>query len=425
MIGSFKLPDLGEGVHEAEVLSVLITTGQKVTEGDIILEVETDKAAVEIPSPFTGTVLEICIQAGEIVNVGDVMITFTSGDETVKSAVEKVETLPKREVTPDTPTDTTNKKVVPASPATRRLARELGIDLHLVTPTGSGSVVTADDVRNFAEKGADAPEQPAKENIVPKEEQRVGGPPDVLPDFSQWGSIEREPLRSIRRATAIQMAKSWSQIPHVTSQDTVDITKLESFRKKHKEEIKAEGGRLTLTVFAIKAIATALKQFPRFNASLDLNSQEIVVKKYYNIGVAVDTERGLLVPVIKDVDRKSIKEVAIELYECVKKTRLGKIAREDLQGGTFTITNAGATGGGTFTAIINHPEVAIMGLGQARMQPTVIEKSEGDYEIAPRLMMPIVLCFDHRVVDGADAIRFLRIVIDALEDPDELLITMI
>jgi pyruvate dehydrogenase E2 component (dihydrolipoamide acetyltransferase) len=246
-----------------------------------------------------------------------------------------------------------------------------------------------------------------------------------LPDFSKWGGVERLPFRSIRRATANQMTSSWHQIPHVYCQDNVDITRLEAFRQKHKREIEAAGGRLTMTVFAIKAVATALKNYPYFNASLDLQAQEIIIKHFFNIGIAVDTENGLMVPVVRDVDRKSIKELAIEVDGAIARVRTGTHNREEMQGGTFTITNAGALGGSHFSAIINHPEVAILGLGQGRMQPTVITDERERYEIVPRLIMPIVLCFDHRVVDGADAIRFLRMVIDALEDPEELLITMI
>ena len=221
------------------------------------------------------------------------------------------------------------------------------------------------------------------------------------------------------------MTASWTQIPHVHCQDSVDITRLEAFRQKHKAEIAASGGRLTMTVFAMKAVTTALKTYPRFNASLDLAAQQIIVKNYFHIGIAVDSENGLVVPVIRDVDRKSIKDLAIEVDGAITRVRAGKQSREELQGGTFTITNAGALGGSHFSAIINYPEVAILGLGQGRMQPAVITDDRGRHEIVPRLLMPIMICFDHRVVDGGDAIRFLRLVIDALEDPDELLITMI
>jgi pyruvate dehydrogenase E2 component (dihydrolipoamide acetyltransferase) len=429
MTRSFKLPDLGEGVHEGEVLAVHVSVGQEVKEGDIILEVETDKAAVEIPSPFTGTVSEVLVKPGDTVKVGDVMMIFSNGEEAEVVDVQKSEEMPAEAAGTEKVVSLTEagkrKGPVPASPATRRLARELGVDLHRVTPTGSGGLVSADDVRAFADKGKEIVEAPAAAEVIPAESPALTIPSPKLPDFSKWGPVERVPFRSIRRATAKQMVIAWSQIPHVTSQDEVDITKLETFRQKHKAEIEAEGGRLTMTVFALKAVATALKTYPQFNATLDVEAGEIVIKNYYHIGVAVSTDNGLIVPVVRDVDRKSIKELAIELHDIVEKTRSRKISLNDLQGGTFTITNAGAMGGGYFAPIINFPEVAILGMGQGRLQPAVIDKGNGEHEIVPRLMMPIVLCIDHRVLDGADAIKFLKVVIDSLEDPDELLISMI
>ncbi len=205
----------------------------------------------------------------------------------------------------------------------------------------------------------------------------------------------------------------------------VDVTRLEAFRQKHKGEIEALGGKLTITVFALKAVATALKTYPNFNATLDTKNNEIIIKHYYNVGVAVNTDNGLIVTVVRDVDRKSIKELAFELSDLVQRTRERKVTVEEMQGGTFTITNAGAMGGGFFAPIINYPEVAILGMGQARMQPVVREQENGDYIIVPRLMMPIVLCIDHRVLDGADSIKFLRILVETLEDPDELLMSMV
>ena len=429
MSRSFKLPDLGEGIHEGEVLSVPVSVGQEVKEGDIILEVETDKAAVEIPSPYSGSVHEIFVKPGDVVNVGDVMMTFSGGQE-AKEVEEKKQTIeprPPAEAITAAPQPPAEAKTgpVPASPATRRLARELEVDLHLVTPTGPAGLVTAEDVRAFSVQGAAgtkdtlaAPEPPAEARpaVVVETE---------LPDFAKWGSVERLPFRSIRRATAKQMSLAWSQIPHVNSQDVVDVTKLEAFRQKHKAEIEGIGGKLTLTVFALKAIATALKTYPNFNATLDTTHSEIIIKHYYNIGVAVNTDSGLIVPVVRDVDRKSIRELAVELNDLVQRTRARKTPVEEMQGGTFTITNAGAMGGGFFAPIINYPEVAILGVGQARMQPVVREKEKGNFVIVPRLMMPVVLCIDHRVLDGADAIRFLRVLVDTLEDPDELLISMI
>ncbi len=431
MSKSFKLPDLGEGIHEGEVLAVLVTVGQEVSEGDIILEVETDKAAVEIPSPYTGTVNQIFVKPGDVVKVGDVMMTFSNGKQAAVEDADKPRKIP-AELRPveATVAEVASHKEgpVPASPATRRVARELGVDLRQVPPSGPAGLVTAEDVRAFADKGKaafEAPEEPSTPAAMTADVQpsTISVPP--LPDFSKWGAVERVPFRSIRRATARQMSLAWSQIPHVTTQDAIDITRLEAFRQKHKAEIEAIGGKLTLTVFALKAVATALKAYPNFNATLDTQASEIIIKQYYHIGVAVNTDSGLIVPVVRDVDRKSIKELSVELNELVQRTRERKTKLDELQGGTFTITNAGAMGGGFFSPIINYPEVAILGMGQGRLQPAVMRKGDDGYEIAPRLIMPIVLCIDHRVLDGANAIAFLRVVIDSLEDPDELLMSMI
>ncbi|MGB3210450.1 MAG: dihydrolipoamide acetyltransferase family protein [Desulforhopalus sp.] len=432
MATSFRLPDLGEGVHEAEILALPVTPGQDIREGDVIMEIETDKAAVEIPSPYTGTVGEILVKVGDMAVVGDVLMSF----ETAVSPETAQPVAPKEKIAqPDTAAKPAEKestpgqkgrRPVPASPSTRRLARELEVDLYLVAPTGSGGLVTKEDVLAHAE--GMAPPEAAARKTTAHTDTPVSEPPaelSGLPDFTKWGDVERLPFRSIRRATANQMTSSWKQIPHVQCQDDVDITKLEAFRQKHKKEIEAAGGRLTMTIFAMKAVATALKNYPYFNASLDLAAQEIIVKHFFNIGIAVDSESGLMVPVIRDVDRKSIKELAVEVDGAITRVRTGTHNREEMQGGTFTITNAGALGGSRFSAIINHPEVAILGLGQGRMQPAVLSDERGRHELVPRLIMPIVLSFDHRVVDGADAIRFLRLVIDALEDPEELLITMI
>ena len=429
MVRSFKLPDLGEGIHEGEVLAVPVEGAQEVKEGDIILEVETDKAAVEIPSPYTGSIKEIFVKPGDIVNVGDVMMTFSNGEDT--QTVREEKPIEKPAAPAETAAAATRlspapkEGPVPASPATRRLARELGVDLHWVTATGPAGLVTAEDVRQYAQIGKADKEVPATSVPVADEAQPLPMSEPPLPDFTRWGSVERVPFRSIRRATGKQMTLAWSLIPHVNSQDVVDITKLEAFRQKHKTEIESVGGKLTLTVFALKAIATALKTYPNFNATLDTANAEIIIKQYYNIGVAVNTDRGLIVPVVRDVDRKSIKELSVELNDLVQRTRARKTTLEEMQGGTFTITNAGAMGGGFFAPIINYPEVAILGVGQARMQPVVRDKGKGDFQIVPRLMMPVVLCIDHRVLDGADAIKFLRVIMDSLEDPDELFMSMV
>jgi pyruvate dehydrogenase E2 component (dihydrolipoamide acetyltransferase) len=301
----------------------------------------------------------------------------------------------------------------------------LGVDLARVSPSGAAGLVTADDVRAFAARG-NAMEAPAAARAQPAAESPAPIPDrtPALPDFSKWGPVERVPFRSIRRATAKQMSLSWSQIPHVNSQDYVDVTRLEIFRRKHKKDVEALGGRLTFTVFALKAVATVLKAHPRINASLDTAAGEIVLKKHYHIGVAVNTEEGLVVPVVRDVDNKSIKELAVELHALVQRAHSRKISLEEFQGGTFTITNAGALGGWTFAPIINHPQVAILGLGQGRLKPAVVRGEKG-LTIAPRLIMPAVLCIDHRVLDGADAVNFLKTFKQIMEDPDELLMSLV
>jgi pyruvate dehydrogenase E2 component (dihydrolipoamide acetyltransferase) len=442
MARTFELPDLGEGIHEGEIIEVLVSVGDQVEEGDDILVVETDKASVEIPSPYTGEVTGIEVKPGDMVRVGDTIMRFSGGKG---EEAEEIEEAPPEEA-PEGEVEEEGKEAreeaaaerrperegpVPASPSTRRLARELGVDLREVPPSGPAGRVTSEDVRAFAEKKEEEREEaPAPPEEAP-ERMRVELPQVIpqdkipeLPDFTRWGEVERMPLRSVRRSTAKQMALAWSQIPHVNHQDKADITELERFRQKHKGEIEEKGGRLTPTIFAMKAAVAALKEHPRFNASLDPENEEIILKKYYHVGVAVDTDRGLLVPVIRDVDRKSITELSIELYEIVQRTRSGEASLDDLQGGTFTITNIGILGGTAFFPIINFPEVAILGMAQARWEPIVRRNEEGGFETEPRYMLPLMLTFDHRVVDGADAARFTGVLKDALETPENMLLMM-
>lgn len=430
MSREFRLPDLGEGIHEGEVLRILVSEGDEVKEGDPIIEVETDKAAVEIPSPYTGKVEKIHVKQGDTIKVGDVLMTFSNGAPAEKAPAETAMEKPVQAVEPMAHEKAAGPEEgpVPASPATRRLARELGVDLRKVIPTGSEGLVTAQDVKSFAEKVKG--ERPEKKVLAREEKiEPQARPPEItlppLPDFSRWGPVERIPLRSIRKATARQMTLAWSQIPHVHNQDLVDVTLLEEFRRRHRADVENKGGRLTLTVFVLKAVATALKTHPKFNATLNTGSGEIVIKHYYHLGVAVNTEEGLVVPVIRDVDRKSIADLAIELMDMVERTRTRKISLEEMQGGTFTITNVGPMGGGFFAPIINYPEVAILGMGASRMHPVAKENSKGQYEVIPRLMMPLVLSIDHRVLDGADAMGFMSLLMNVLEDPDELFIKMI
>jgi pyruvate dehydrogenase E2 component (dihydrolipoamide acetyltransferase) len=449
----FKLPDLGEGIHEAEVVAILVKEGDQVQEGQPFMEVETDKARVQLPSPVNGTVEAINVRQDDTVKVGSVLVVFGNGDgsgprEAAAPAGPQAGAVPTGEKaagagarsaaqispSPASPGNHTNRDTpVPASPATRRLARELGVDLKAVPASGPAGLVTAQDVRTFAERAlgeADTLPRPAPDSpdTAGKGAERTEIPPApeghpaqeyAVPDFGRWGSCERQPLRSVRRATARHMALAWSQIPHVNHQEIVDITRLESYRKVQQEEVAALGGQLTITVFVMKAVVAALKASPRFNCSLDARSEEIILKHYYHLGVAVDTERGLIVPVVRDVDRKSVLELSVELKGLAGRARAGETALEEMQGGTFTVTNIGAIGGTGFSPIINHPEVAILGMGRARLQPVVLGE-DPDYQITPRLMMPLVLAFDHRVLDGADAARFMKAVKEALENPDRL-----
>jgi pyruvate dehydrogenase E2 component (dihydrolipoamide acetyltransferase) len=305
---------------------------------------------------------------------------------------------------------------------------ELGVDLHEVSGSGPGGRVTADDVRAFA--GTAEAAAPAAEADLDTSEAEAAAPPrgrplviesPPLPDFSRWGPVEHIPLKGVRHATAKHMSLAWAQIPHVMHQDVADITALEQFRRRHVADIEQQGGKLTLTVLLLPAVVAALKQFPRFNASLDAEGGQLILKQYYHIGVAVDTERGLMVPVLRDVDRKSITELAVELAALAARVRGGTVDRDVLQGGTFTITNPGSIGGTAFTPIVNYPEVAILGLARARLQP-VVQGDEDSVTIVARRQLPVHLAFDHRVNDGADAARFVRTIVDLLHDPESFLL---
>jgi pyruvate dehydrogenase E2 component (dihydrolipoamide acetyltransferase) len=435
MTKSFKLPDLGEGIHEGEVIAVLVSVGDVVNEGDPILEIETDKASVEIPSPYKGHVSEILVKVGDVVSVGDILMNFDAKEikrsgEAIKVApseeeqkMERQQVVSKKDEVPVAQKNVLNRGPVPASPATRRLARELDVNLHAVSPTGPGGLVTAEDVRAFAEQNLT--ESKAATALDVSKDLPLAAQHLELPDFSRWGETEVLPLRSIRKATARQMAMAWSQIPHVSSQDDIDVTRLENLRQRHKKSIEQLGGRLTLTVFAVKAAATTLRKFPQFSVSLDSTNGQIIRKHYIHIGVATDTGEGLVVPVLRNADQKSITALSIEIKELVERTRTRKVALEELQGGTFTITNIGAAGGrGHFTPIINYPEAAILGLGAARLKPVIKVTDNGAHKVVARLILPVVLTIDHRVLDGVDAARFLEFFRNTLEDPGNMLLAI-
>ncbi|MYF73085.1 MAG: branched-chain alpha-keto acid dehydrogenase subunit E2 [Gemmatimonadetes bacterium] len=418
MATEFKLPDLGEGVEAGDVVSVLVAEGDTIEIDQSVVELETDKALVEVPISVAGTITKIHISAGDRVPVGSLLISVEEGEQQVTADPEPEAEAPapapeeKPEPTarapeptppsPRPPAPTSNGDPIPAAPSTRRLARELGVDLTQVAGSGPGGRISQDDVKAAVrdqQTGGIAPTAPVE-----------------LPDFSRWGNIERQPLSKVRQIIAKNMSQAWQQVAHVTQFDRADVTDLEAFRQRNKERTEALGAKLTPTVLALKAIITALKTFPQFNASLDAGTNEIILKHYYNLGIAVDTERGLLVPVIKDVDRKDILELALELGDISQRARTSKIGLDELQGGTFTVTNLGSLGVGEFTPIVNHPEVAILGLGRAREEATVREG-----RIEPRLIMPLALSYDHRVIDGADGARFMRKIVDALENPELML----
>lgn len=437
----FMLPDPGEGIHEAEIVQVLVKVGESVTEGQSILEIETDKATSEVPSPVTGIVKEVRVKPGDLVSVGDVVMVFTEEGESEEAEAAlpepeeegREERAPKREQEKPQPRARVptpeakppeRKGPIPAAPSTRRVARELGVNLRQVSGTGSGGRVLTRDVREYA--GKRKPPEARPEEPGPSEGRAEKARPTLpteLPDFSQWGPIERVPLRSIRRTIARRMSDAWSHIPHFSYQDIADITELEAFRQRHKDRIREQGGALTLTVFAMKAVVASLKKHPRFNASLDSEREEIILKHYYHIGIAVDTDRGLMVPVVRDVDRKSIAALSVELVELAERTRKGDLEREAMIGGTLNITNVGSLGGSGFAPIIDYPQVAILGLGQARYQP-VVRGAPDRYEIIPRLMLPMVLACDHRLLDGADAARFLNEIKASFEDPEILMMSI-
>jgi pyruvate dehydrogenase E2 component (dihydrolipoamide acetyltransferase) len=426
MATEVKLPELGENLTGGEVSDVKVAVGDTVTEGQALIEIDAEKSTVEVPSPMSGKIQKLLVKKGDTIQVGQALCVIEASTEAKAETPKPPSKAPARETEAPKPAPVETKKteikpsetntaappakapqraepagngrVIAAGPATRHLARELGVDLALVTGTGPSNRVTQDDVKAFVRDLATGP-------------QRGGGGPVIappLPDFAKWGEVEKQPLDAIRRKTAEQMSLAWSLIPHVTHHDLADITDLEAYRK----EYDGKGPKLTVTAFALKAVAIALREFPQFNASLDLAGGQLIVKRYYHIGVAVDTERGLLVPVLRDVNTKSVRALAQELTDMAEKTRQKKTQPEDLRGGTFTITNLGGIGGTGFTPIVNYPEVAILGLSRSRMQPTV-----HDGQIVPRLQLPLSLSYDHRVIDGANAARFTRRIAEMLENP--------
>jgi pyruvate dehydrogenase E2 component (dihydrolipoamide acetyltransferase) len=414
MTMEFKLPELGESVSEGTVAKILVAVGDTIAANQSVFELETDKAVAEIPCSIAGAITEIRVAEGDKVKAGQVMLVLDAASAGAATPTPTKEAAKKQAAVPAAASQAapavakTTGKVL-ASPTVRRLARELGVDLKSVPTSDPQGRVTADDVRRFAEGGA-SPAASAPAVSAP------ATPSASLADFEQGtdshGPVAFEPMNAIRRKTAEHMTRCWTTIPHVTQFDKADITDVEILRKKHADKVSAQGGRLTAIAFVLKALSEALKRFPKFNASLDLESERIIFKQYQHIGVAVETPLGLLVPVLRDVDRKSVAEIAVELPAIAAKARDRKISLEELQGGTFTVTNLGGLGGTAFTPIINAPQVAILGMSRSAVEP-VWQKDA----FVPRTMLPLSLSYDHRIIDGADAARFLRWLAQALEQP--------
>ena len=418
----FKLPDLGEGIHEGELLQWHVAEGDQIKEDDPLCEVETDKAAVTIPSPRTGTIASLKGKPGDILNVGEVFAVIDDGSKEAAEppAPKTKEDIPPQEkqTIPKGDKDGQNKRVV-AAPATRRRAREMGIDIREVPGTGPGGRVRPEDLMAF-EAGGDNARSPKTEKKGP--EKRAGGPdhadrepieiqgiPFLEVDWGpvdEAGPVEREPIRSLRRKVAVKTTTASILMPHVAHMDEIDVTEIESLRKTYNQE-NPDQGKLTLLAFVIKAAASALRDYPMFNASVDLAAKEVVHKKYYHIGFAADTPRGLMVPVVHDADRQSLAGLGYRIRHLADKARKGEIEVPELTGGTFTVTNVGAVGGTHVFPIINAPEAAILGLGRVEKKPVVISEGGKD-EIRIRSMLPVTLCFDHRVADGAQAAAFVR-----------------
>jgi pyruvate dehydrogenase E2 component (dihydrolipoamide acetyltransferase) len=468
MTVEFKLPLISEGVEAADIAAVHVHEGDVVEAGQIVLEVETEKAVAEIPAPQAGRIGKVLVKQGQTVKIGELLLTF---DETGTAAAQETKSSPaaaqgapaaaqpssapakpaapqpnteaaapakaapkaaeatsqpveastKSSETPAKPAAASNvvttrthvddnghdEPPLPAGPATRRLARELGVDLHRVSGTGPGGRITTDDVQTFVR------------SLTTGRTLDVTAPlaAPALPPFDRFGPIERQPMNKLARVSAANLSFAWQTIPHVTQHELADVTELEEARHSYMKTIGQNGPKITMTAIMVKAVVGALKAFPNFNSSIDTAAGELVVKRYYHIGVAVDTEFGLVVPVIRDADRKTVLTIASELAVVARKARDRKLDVNDMQGGTFTITNLGGIGGTAFTPIVNYPEAAVLGMSRTQTQLRLV-----DGKLVERLMLPLSLSYDHRIVNGADAARFVVKLSAILSDCFQLLI---
>jgi pyruvate dehydrogenase E2 component (dihydrolipoamide acetyltransferase) len=457
MIEEVKIPEISENVESGTIVRVLVQVGDLIDIDDVLVEFETEKALVDIPSTVKGKITELLAHEGDEMRVGDVIVRVdTEGrpdDKDTAGSIPAADEVPKKEAeaelqapavpppaevpaeveaavdekkkeeapAPEKPAAASQPLAVqqkaedrpadrgpaPATPSVRRFARELGVDLYDVKASGPGGRITEADVKAFVKTG-ERPDKMAPSGTAAAE---MAGEPQ-LPDFSRWGEVEAIELDAVRRITAANMATAWRTVPQVTQFDQADITGLQEFITKNAAKVAQNGGKLTVTAILVKVCAAALKKFGRFNASIDPVNQRLILKKYVHIGIAADTPRGLLVPVVRDADQKSISRLAAEISDLAERARNKKLKPDEMEGGTFTLSNQGGIGGAGFTPIVFWPQAAILGVSRASIMPRYI-----DGELKPRNLLPLSLSFDHRIIDGADAARFLRWVCESLEHP--------
>lgn len=427
----FRLPKLAEGEATGSIVKILVASGDRVAVDDTLLEIETDKAVVEVPSTVAGVVREVHVKVGDDVGEGALVATFETDADASAAAPPAAAAQASAPAEPPAPPATVPAppeptpaqaptaeppaarpalsvirpsgepgRAIPAAPSVRRFARELGLDIAQVPGSGAGGRISIADVQAFQRRQNQRGPAGGFAQAAP------------LPDFSRFGPVERVPLTGVRRATAQHLGQSWPNVPQVTQFDEADVTDLEHLRARYGPRIERLGGKLTVTAILLKIVAHALERFPKFNASIDMAQNEIVMKHYCHIGVAVDTERGLLVPVIRDVDQKNIQELAVELGAVAERARSAKLSPDEMQGGCFSISNLGGIGGTGFTPVVNAPEAAILGISRTTVRPVLV-----DGQLGERSYLPLSLSYDHRLIDGADAARFLRWVAEALESP--------
>ena len=412
MIKEIVLPDLGEGIESATISEVPLGVGEHVKKDDVLLVLESDKASMEIPSDYDGKIIEVLIEEGKDVATGEPLFKI----ETQDSPKEKIEEEPKKEVETKEQTEVKveSKAVfepsiarvgddVFASPGVRRLARELGINLGLIKGTGAKGRTTKEDLHSYI-------------RVKMQEGSGLSKPPKKPIDFSQWGDIEYQKLTKVNKITGSRLQEAWQDIPHVTQFNSADITDLNDYRKKLKSEAEKEGIKTTFLPFLMKASVLVLKEMIRFNSSLDENEENLIIKKYFHLGVAVDTPSGLMVPCVRDVDKTTIKELSEELVDISKRARDKKLRPDELKGSTFTISSLGGIGGTAFTPIVNPPEVAILGVSKSEWKP-VFDKNKKEF--VPRFIMPFSLSYDHRVIDGASGAAFVERLSKTLENIDQ------